>query len=120
MLKSFETIVDYRNRRLILIRLDKTGHRLVQVPAYKPRKTFPMPDMPRNDYGWYNTTSTWWSIAVRPDKTLDTLNTANNTEQDIIDTGAAGNTDDIVGFPFLSPFGVVGFNPILHQFILYQ
>lgn len=41
-LTSFETILDYRHRRLILIRLDSAGHRLIDVPAYTPVRTIPL------------------------------------------------------------------------------
>ena len=44
-LEPFETIIDYAHRRLILIRLDATGHRLVAVPAYTPQWSAPLMDV---------------------------------------------------------------------------
>ena len=44
-LEPFETIIDYEHRRLILIRLDATGHRFVEVPAYTPHWSAPLIDV---------------------------------------------------------------------------
>ena len=41
-LEGLETIIDYPHRRLILIRLDPSGRRLVEVPAYMPTTTVPL------------------------------------------------------------------------------
>ena len=114
VLEPFETIVDYTHKRLILIRLDSAGHRMVDVPAYKPKWTAPLIDMPMA-----GDARKWWGIKVKPDMTLDTANTANNTQTMAMDTGA-GENGELLGYPFLSQFGVVGFNHRTHQFILYH
>lgn len=119
-LEQFETIIDYTHRRLVLIRLDNAGHRLVDVPAYTPKWSVPLIDIPLQDYpGKY-----WWGLAVRSDNTLDTLNPIKNTKPEVIDTGAPGNWEShdppLLGYPFLRQFGVVGFNHRTHQFILYR
>lgn len=44
-LEPFETIIDYTRRRVVLIRLDSAGHRLVDVPAYTPVWTAPLIDI---------------------------------------------------------------------------
>ena len=41
VLAQFETIIDYTHQRLVLIRLDQAGNRLVQVPAYTPAWSAP-------------------------------------------------------------------------------
>jgi hypothetical protein len=114
VLEPFETIIDYTHRRVVLIRLDSAGHRLVAVPAYKPIWSTPLVDVER-----YQDGQQFWGIAVRPDNTLDTLNVAENTQTKVMDTGAPGD-GELLGYPFLSHLGVVGFNHRTHQFILYR
>jgi hypothetical protein len=115
VLEPFETIIDYTHRRVVLIRLDPAGHRLAPVPAYTPKWTAPLIDMPLA-----HDARQWWGIAVRPDNTVDTLTSANNTETKMMDTGTPTNDEDILGYPFLSQLGIVGFNHRTHQFILYH
>lgn len=115
VLGQFETIIDYTHQRLVLIRLDKAGHRLVDVPAYTPKWSAPLMDLVRWNNAWRA-----WGIAVRPDHSLDTLTAANNTQPMMMDTGAPEDSDASLGYPFLSHFGVVGFNHRTHQFMLYR
>lgn len=114
VLEPFETIVDYTHQRLILIRLDSAGHRLVDVPAYTPKKTLPLIDMPL-----FGDARKFWGVQVRPDLTLDTANAASNTKTMPMDTGA-GENGQMLGYPFLRQFGVIGFNHRTHQVILYR
>jgi hypothetical protein len=124
VLEPFETIIDYTHRRVILIRLDKAGHRLAKVPAYTPRWTAPLIDVGDDGTMRWVSGPQWWGTMVQPgsglDYTLDTLNVANNTLLRAIDTGGESNGGDFVGYPFLSRLGVVGFNHRTHQFILYH
>jgi hypothetical protein len=118
VLEQFETIVDYTHRRLILIRLDSAGLRLANVPAYTPRWTAPLIDLPKEGSPRFWGAS--WGIAVQPDGVLDTLNASNNTQTRMMDTGAPSSSNDILGYPFLSQFGVIGFNHRTHQIIFYH
>jgi len=113
VLGQFETIIDYTNQRVVLIRVDSVGHRLAEVPGYKPTWSAPLIDVPLA-----HDTRKWWGIAVRPDDVLDTVNIARNAKVMVMDTGAATN-GDVLGYPFLSQLGVVGFNPRAHKFLLY-
>jgi hypothetical protein len=123
-LEPFETIIDYTHRRVVLIRLDKAGHRLTQVPAYTPKWSAPLIDVGSDGRVKWVSGSQWWGMMVRPDSildyTLDTLNAANNTLLRAIDTGYPTNDDDVLGYPFLSRLGVFGVNHRTHQFILYH
>ena len=119
VLAQFETIIDYTHRRLVLIRLDSAGHRLVDVPAYTPRWSAPLLDL----NCWNKNRWCAWgvAVAVRPEGlTLDTLQTAKNTRPMELDTGAPTNWVNTVGYPFLHSLGVVGFNHRTHQVILYR
>lgn len=125
VLRPFETIIDFRHRRLVLIRLDHAGHRLAVVPGYTPRWTAPLVDIAR-DADYYGVQH-WWGLAVRPDRTLDTLAPAANTVVRQVSTlpwAYEGSPQAItwgdLGYPFLRQFGVVGFNARTHQFILYR
>jgi hypothetical protein len=124
VLEPFETIVDYTHRCLVLIRLDKAGHRLVKVPSYTPKWTAPLIDVGNDGTKEWESGMQWWGVHVKSDMnvryTLDLKRTTNNTELRAIDTGAPDNGDDLVGYPFLSRLGVVGFNHRTHQFILYR
>jgi hypothetical protein len=117
VLEQFETIIDYTHQRLILIRVDTAGHRLAAVPAYTPRWSAPLIDVPI-DAGYYGVQQ-FWGVAVGTDDKLDTVNARNNTVTRMMDTGAPDD-DQMLGYPFLSHFGVVGFNHRTHQFILYH
>jgi hypothetical protein len=119
VLEQFETIVDYTHRRLVLIRLDSAGHRLAIVPAYTPRRTVTFSDIDLSelagvDFGMF------WGMPVRPDGILDTLDASKNTLFSFIDTGSPDNEDNMLGYPFLRQFGVIGFNHRTHQVMLYH
>lgn len=118
VLDQFETIIDYTHQRLVLIRLDKAGRRLARVPAYTPKWSAPLIDVPRN--AEYYGMQQFWGIAVRPDGTLDLVHPDKNTATRILDTGAPSNNGQVLGYPFLSQLGVVGFNHRTHRFMLYQ
>jgi hypothetical protein len=115
VLEPFETIIDYTHRRVVLIRLDKQGHRMAKVPAYQPKLTVPLFDLTRHD-----SAARWWGIAVRDDNTLDTLDLARNTQIRMLDTGDPTDHDDVLGHPFLHHLGVFGVNHRTHQLILYR
>ena len=114
-IEPFEAIVDYTNKRVILIKLDSAGHRMVDVPAYTPRWTESLLNVPMGLQGLHAL-----GIKVTSDNGLDTLNATNNTETKVIDTGAPQDANEILGFPFLSQFGTFGINQRTHQFILYH
>ena len=109
--EQFETIIDYTHQRVVLIRLDPAGHRLINVPAYTPKWTAPLV-VELAEAG------TNLKLAVGPDNTLDTLTTANNTQVKLLDTGTPASQGDILGYDFLSHLGVFGLNQRTHQFIL--
>ena len=112
--QPFETIVDYTNRRIVLIRLDAAGHRVVDVPAYTPQATMPLLTMPEGA-GF-----TALGLPVDPCDALDTNAPERNLWVKMLDTGAPDNEGNILGYPFLSHFGVFGVNQQTHQFILYR
>lgn len=114
VLEPFETIIDYTHQRVVLIRVDSAGHRLADVPAYTPRWSAPLVDV-----SLAPDARRWWGTAVRPDDMLDTVNTSRNIKIMVMDTGAPTN-GRMLGYPFLSQFGEVGFNPRGHQFMLYN
>ena len=115
-LEQFETIIDYTHRRVVFIRLDQAGHRLVKVPAYTPRWTAPLVAVPIPSIPGIKALG----LAVVPDHTLDTLNAAKNTQVMMLDTGSPWDEDAILGYHFLSNLGVFGLNQRTHQFILYH
>ena len=112
--QPFETIVDYTHRRIVLIRLDAAGHRVVDVPAYTPRATMPLLSMPEGA-GF-----TALGLAVDPCDSLDTSAPERNLWIKLLDTGSPSNGGNILGYPFLSGLGVFGINQHTHQFILYR
>jgi hypothetical protein len=114
-IEPFEAIVDYTNKRVVLIRLDSVGHRMINVPAYTPRWTGPLRHVDLGFSGLYSL-----GIAVGPENKLDTLNVSNNIYLREIDTGAPESDDETLGYSFLSQFGVFGINQRTHQFILYH
>lgn len=83
-LEPFETIIDYRRRRVVLIRLDAAGHRLVDVPAYTPAWSAPLIDMPRALYRmrYMRGTSPWWGVRAVMNGVVDSL---------LFDTGSPDN-----------------------------
>jgi hypothetical protein len=112
--EQFETIIDYPQKRVILIRLDSAGNRMVAVPAYTPRYTAAlkpvelMSGIPS------------LGINVGPLDMLDTANAATNTNLKILDTGAPQSGGNILGYDFLSNLGVFGLNQRKHEFYLYR
>ena len=115
-IEPFEAIVDYTHKRIVLIRLDSVGNRMVNVPAYTPRWTEPLLSVPDPQFlGIHDL-----KIKVGPDNKLDTLDSIKNTETKTIDTGAPNDGGMMLGYPFLSQFGVFGINQRTHQFILYH
>jgi hypothetical protein len=83
-LEPFETIIDYRRRRVVLIRLDAAGHRLVDVPAYTPVWSAPLIDIPRASYRMRYTrgTAPWWGVRAVMNGVADSL---------LFDTGSPTN-----------------------------
>jgi hypothetical protein len=63
VLEPFETIIDYAHQRVILIRLDKAGHRLVPVPAYTPKWSAPLIDIPTGP-GYLEGHHYFWGVQV--------------------------------------------------------
>ena len=116
VLRPFETIIDYTHKRVVLIRLDSAGRRLVKVQAYTPVWTTRLIDVAGHGP---NDSRRWWGITVRPDGVLDTANTRADTVLRAMDSGAPSN-GRLLGYPFLRGLGTVGFNHRAHQFILYR
>ena len=114
-IEPFEAIVDYTNRRVVLIKLDSAGHRMAQVPGYTQRWSEPLLRIPSGLNGIEEL-----GIKVDEGSMLDTANAANNTQTRVIDTGAPENGEEVLGFPFLSQFGAFGINQRTHEFILYR
>jgi hypothetical protein len=114
--QQFELIIDYKLRRVVLIRLDSAGHRRVEVPAYASRWTTPIKPVPVPVLKSMHALG----IQVTPGNFLDTVNTANNTRLQILDTGAPGSRNGVLGYDFLSNLGVFGINQRTHEFILYH
>ena len=112
--QPFETIVDYTHRRIVLIRLDSAGRRVVDVPAYPQRAQMPLATVPMGA-GFVGL-----HLAVGPCNSLDTSDPARNLWIKMLDTGAPENEGNILGYPFLSHLGVFGVNQRTHQFILYR
>ncbi|HXC25169.1 MAG TPA: hypothetical protein VNU46_04575 [Gemmatimonadaceae bacterium] len=137
-LMPFETIIDYVHQRLILIRLDTVGHRLASVPAYILKETVPLVPLadsqhlgvrvragslhedflldtgaPDNELllpsvqqlgvhlkpmpGW----RTW---------TLDTMVVGGQTYANVPNFQDSFFQSNILGYPFLSTVGTIGFN----------
>ncbi|MHB2033889.1 MAG: hypothetical protein ACYCVE_11040, partial [Gemmatimonadaceae bacterium] len=105
----FETIVDYAHRRVVLIRLDSAGHRVINVPAYTPRAEVPLLTVPTGLGAM-----TGLGVAVNPCGKLDTAHPENNLLIKQLDTGSANDNPSILGFPFLSNFGAFGINQKTH------
>jgi predicted aspartyl protease len=154
-LRSFETIIDYPHQRLILIALDKAGHRRAEVPAYRPTTTIRL--VKDSDIGCYRviarlggkldtlvvdtgnpdntiTPDTREELAhhVSPGTgtgysggdlmTLDTMRLAGQSYHPVpvAVLNAGGYGMDILGYPFLNQFGVVGFNFRTRQLLIYH
>jgi hypothetical protein len=80
VLEPFETIIDYRHRQVVLIRLDSAGRRLVDVPAYTPVWSAPLIDIPSGpDWGMY-AASSFWGVRASLGGVSDTLAFDNGTQ----------------------------------------
>ena len=142
-LGPFETIIDYTRRRVVFVRVDSTGQRLIDVPAYRPRGYVPLVQI--------RSTGGHWGIEVQEGTLTDTLLIDTGVPDDgdgdrdvarrlqhVLGTGqgpfAIDTTKEmtehelpgrsrplrIIGFGFLHQLGVVGFNFRTRQLILYQ
>ena len=76
-MEPFETIIDYTHQRLILIRLDASGHRLAAVPAYTPAATVPLVAIIKRPHSY-------WGVQAHMGDSLVTL---------IVDTGGRNKLD---------------------------
>ena len=113
--QPFETIVDYTHRRVVLIRLDSAGHRVINVPAYTPKAEVPLLNIPTGLGAM-----TGLGVAVNPCGKLDTTDLRNDLAIMQLDTGSPGAGRGILGYSFLSSFGAFGINQKTHRFILYR
>jgi hypothetical protein len=147
-LAPFETIIDYTNQRLVLIRLDSVGRRRVPVPAYTPAMTIPLVIAPSGEhYGVMASIGT-----VQQELDIDTGSPVNVLTQRVstmlgehvvgedtafvtIDHLRLGTRqydsvrfykiDDLaklnmLGYPFLSRHGAVGLNYRTRELIFYK
>ena len=64
VLEPFETIIDYPHQRVVLIRLDSTGHRLAKVPEYTPKWITPLIDKNSSGVNHGLPPLIYWGIAV--------------------------------------------------------
>jgi hypothetical protein len=143
-MEPFETIIDYVHQRIIFIRLDKAGRRLVEVPAYTPAGSVPLvpSTLPPNE-------PEWWGIQVHHGTAIDSVivdtgsphsdigegdqqQAADELKQTIAASHNSGTSNSIITlhgdkgnmnllcYPFLNRLGVIGFNFRAHQFILYR
>jgi hypothetical protein len=146
-LAPFETIIDYTHQRLILIRLDAAGHRLVPVPAYQPATVLSLvPTADAQGYGISARTGGLTGVyhldTGAPDNeitkvtrqrlgahlvsqqnwgewTLDTLSVGTHPYAQVPMTFSWFGMD-ILGYPFLRALGTVGFNFRARQFVVYR
>jgi len=146
-LAPFETIIDYTHQRLILIRLDAAGHRLVPVSAYQPAMVLSL--IPTADSQGYGVSARTGGLTGfyhldtgAPENevtkvtrqrlgahlvsqqtwgewTLDTLSVGTHPYAHVPMT-FSWFPNDILGYPFLRAFGTVGFNFRARQFVVYQ
>ena len=137
-LEPFETIIDYTHQRVLLIRLDAAGHRLVDVPAYTPAWSAPLIDVGNQWWGlqaslngvpkvWVFDTGFGVNI-INPSETsvttkwvdTDSLVFAGRRVHAKLRVFSSGFGVNVLGYPFLRQLGVVGFNHRTHQFLLYR
>ena len=146
----FELIIDYVHQQLILIRVDSAGHRLAVVPQFVPTQTVELiPITVQADTGqvpeWYGVDVMVNGVHVpmlldtgAPQNDL-TPETISRLETHLVPHDSGWQVDrilvghhgyaqvqfnrhdtDILGYPFLSQHGVVGFNLRAHRLIFYQ
>jgi hypothetical protein len=138
--RPFETILDYRHHQMTLIRLDTLGHRLASIPRLQPVDSTALIHTPDADHygvqamvgdslvdlmidtgaernmlgGFAQARLQSYLVPAGHDSTLD-------APQVQIKRLGIGNTTyalpftcqpgaDLLGYPFLSHLGVVGFN----------
>ena len=148
-LAPFETIIDYVHQRLILIRLDAAGRRVVPVPAYTPMGSAPLVvSTDRQHFGVrvqvggtsdvfmldtgspqntvVETTQQQWQAHLTPIagtviKTwaVDTLRLGQQTYAHEMFEPAWMFFQNTLGVPFLQSLGTVGFNFRTRQLLLY-
>ena len=141
-MEPFETIIDYGRQRLILIRLDPQGRRLASVPAYTPVGTVPLVPANIDPANAGVNAFFWWGLVGRRGGKADSLALDTGTPgqwspttqaqashqlEQLVRTGHDTRTvsfDGIyegnLGYAFLRPLGVVGFNLRTRQLILYH
>ena len=146
----FELIIDYVHQQLILIRVDSAGRRLAAVPQFVPAQTVELvPITVQVDSGqvpqWYGADVMVNGVHVpmlldtgAPQNDL-TPETLSRLETHLVPHDSGWRVDrmlvgnhvyaqvqfsrydtDILGYPFLSQRGVVGFNLRAHRLIFYQ
>lgn len=135
-MEPFETIIDYVHQRLVLIRLDKKGRRLAAVPAYTPAGAVSLVPASIWDMGYH-----WWGIVGRSDGVVDTVaidcgspvgeppeHPAQRAAEALKLAIASGQDataipllrHQLLGYTFLRPLAVVGFNLRTRKLILYK
>jgi hypothetical protein len=140
-LTSFETIVDYTHKRLVLIRLDSAGHRLAPAPDYTPVDSLPLISVDNGHVavvGHIGTVidtlalDTGSPVTILTPATrqrvqphingllLDSLVLGKRTFTKLVLVPAMSYMPSIVGYPVLSQFGVIGINQRTHQLLLYR
>lgn len=149
-MEPFEVIVDYVHQRLVWIRLDTAGRRLVDVPAYTPAASIPL--IPTGIHVIPMYAPQWWGIEVGRGGEVDTLLVDSGTQTEtglseaeqqlaadqlrralvtrspsgpvhangITLPGPKARDLNILGYFFLRELGVVGFNLRTRRLILYQ
>ena len=152
-MRRFETIIDYRQHRLIFIPLDHAGRRLVALPGYTPVQTLPMWVGNPNEGNWYvkaqlgsTTDSVMLDTGGRNNEVnadgvaalgshltpagtnprgnfplfkLDQLTFAGRLVKNVT-FSRTESASFVLGNPFLSQQGVIGFNFRAGQFTVYR
>jgi len=141
-LTPFETIIDYTHRRLVLIRLDSAGRRLAQVQGYTPTDSMPLLFVENGHVAVAGRigdvvdtlaldTGNPIPVILTPTTRqrvrahivglkLDRLVVGTRTFDLLLAVPAMPYMPDILGYPVISQFGVVGINQRTHQLVLYR